>query len=228
MRHRSSSSAWAATRTMQAASGRRSSPGKRRVPTSQSVSRLTVTVRCSMRPWGSHDGAPLAQTRDRTLVLLNHPDGLGFSARLDPDRGVSHAVARAIASDAVAECSVNFTAWNAREDEGARRIAWGQIDHIALVATGTAAYPATACWCADTPINNRSPHVREVSQRWAEARRAALSVGHAPASHASAHCPSLRGGKPVCPPSVVAVLARADLVVPRFDPAAMRIWEDRR
>ncbi len=36
--------------------GRRSSPGNRRAPVSQSISRMTATVGCSMRPW------PLSQS----------------------------------------------------------------------------------------------------------------------------------------------------------------------
>ena len=50
-RPRSLSSAREATRTIVATSGSRSSPGKRRSPSSQPTSWATVTVRCSMRPW---------------------------------------------------------------------------------------------------------------------------------------------------------------------------------
>ncbi|CAN7203484.1 HK97 family phage prohead protease [Rhizobium sp. LjRoot30] len=116
--------------------------------------------------YGSHaeEGQRVyAQTRDGTLQFFQDDYGLGFYAALDDASPAVRSAARAIGSGMVSQCSVNFVNMSRREDG---RVIWAAIDHVALVAQG--AYSDTACWLADTPINQRHEDVRAHSLMWIE------------------------------------------------------------
>lgn len=119
--------------------------------------------------FGTHEeGRPVyAQTRDRSLSLFSDDYGLAFSARLDDDLRHVPGALHAIGRGEVAQCSVNFKDMRRRSDG---RVIWAQISHIALVATGNAAYRDTGVWLRDQASDPWLAEMRECHRATTRAR----------------------------------------------------------
>lgn len=134
---------------------------------------------------GNHAGWPLARTRNHTLVLREGPDGLEWTADLDPEDDDSRTIARKVDQGLVTECSFAFVCrsdqWN--KDFTEREITGLSLNRGDVSVVTNGANPATNVSLVATRSRAELPDHTTRAVAWLASQGILLNRRPQPAPH---------------------------------------------